>query len=146
VYVYVVLCIDHPENLIVCSFSRERKYKLYGNKVFHEALFCNKIGRNALFGDITGNNDNLTLKTGHKANSTPNSAADFGRITPNNGRIAGLLEFVSKLHGKVCRRRRRRRFVSREGLKNGYFQALFSVFLGSLSLLDFFQKKLGVDF
>jgi hypothetical protein len=40
---------------------------------------------------------------------TPHSAADFGRIRPNSGHIAGFLEFVSKLHGRECWRRRRRR-------------------------------------
>ncbi len=41
-------------------------------------------------------------------NPPPDSAADFGRIRPNSGQIADFLEFVSKLHGKVCWRRRRR--------------------------------------
>jgi hypothetical protein len=75
-------------------------------------------------------------------NPTPDSAADFGRITPNSGRIAGFLEFLSKLHDKVCRRRRRQRFGLRRRLKKWYFLVTFlNVFFGSLSLLDFFQKN-----
>ncbi len=65
----------------------------------------------------------------------PDSAADFGRIAPNSGRIAGFLEFVSKLHGKVYWRRRRWRFSLWGRLKKWYFSVTFLNVFGSHSPL-----------